>query len=212
MNHMIRGIIFDMDGVLIEAKDWHFEALNKALRLFGYEISRADHLSAFDGLPTRRKLEILTLERGLPRGLHGFLNDLKQKHTMEIVHQQCRPRFIHEYALSRFRAEGYKIGVASNSIRKTIDLMMEMSALLPYLDMIVSNQDVKNGKPDPEIYHVAMQRLGLAPSETLIVEDNDHGVKAALASGAHLLRVAEVTDVHHQAIMQRIAELEGSAS
>jgi HAD superfamily hydrolase (TIGR01509 family) len=208
---MIRGVIFDMDGVLIEAKDWHYDALNKALRLFGHEISRADHLTTFDGLPTRRKLEILSVERSLPRALHGFINDLKQQYTMEIVHLRCRPRFIHEFALARLKAEGKFLGVASNSIRKTIELMMEKSALSRYLDTTVSNQEVVQGKPDPAIYLLAMERLGLKPSETLIVEDNDHGVRAAIASGAHLLRVEEVTDVRYDTIAARIAELEAMA-
>ena len=75
---MIKAIIFDMDGVLIEAKDWHYEALNKSLRLFGYEISRIDHLATYDGLPTRKKLEMLSIERGLPIELHGFVNEMKQ--------------------------------------------------------------------------------------------------------------------------------------
>ena len=55
----IKAIIFDMDGVLIEAKDWHYEALNRALSLFGMEISRYDHLVTYDGLPTTKKLEML---------------------------------------------------------------------------------------------------------------------------------------------------------
>ena len=204
---MIRGVIFDMDGVLIEAKDWHYEALNRALRLFGYEISRSEHLTTFDGLPTRRKLEILSTDRGLPRSLHRLINDLKQQYTMEIVHQRCRPRFIHEYALARLKAEGLKLGLASNSIRPTIEVMMAKAALAPYLDTMVSNQDVTHAKPDPEIYLTAMQRLGLAPSETLVVEDNEHGIRAAVASGAHVLQVEEVTDVTYDAIHARMAEI-----
>ena len=70
---MIKAVIFDMDGVLIEAKDWHFNALNKALSLFGYEISRFEHLTTYDGLPTSRKLEMLTIEHGLPKELHEFI-------------------------------------------------------------------------------------------------------------------------------------------
>jgi beta-phosphoglucomutase len=205
---MISGVIFDMDGVLIEAKDWHYEALNRALRLFGHEISRAEHLTTFDGLPTRRKLEMLSLERGLPRGLHVLINDLKQAYTMELVALKCRPRFNHEFALAKLKADGLKLGVASNSIRATIETMLERAALWRYLDTSVSNQDVKRGKPDPEIYLIAMDRLGLTPAETLIVEDNDHGVRAALDSGAHLMRVEEVSDVHYDAIRARIAEIE----
>jgi len=121
-----------MDGVLIDAKDWHYEALNKALALFGFSISRYDHLVTYDGLPTKKKLEMLTLERGLPKGLHQFINDLKQIYTMEMIFQKCKPVFYHEYALSRLKAEGYRLAVASNSIRQTVELMMEKSNLARY--------------------------------------------------------------------------------
>ena len=103
---MIQGVIFDMDGVLIEAKDWHYEALNRALRLFGYSISRYDHLTTFDGLPTSKKLEMLSLESDLPRELHAFINEMKQEYTMELVHAQCAPRFVHEFALANLKALG----------------------------------------------------------------------------------------------------------
>ena len=96
---MIKAVIFDMDGVLIEAKDWHYEALNKSLNLFGYNISRFVHLTTFDGLPTKDKLNILTTEYNLPVELHSFINEMKQHYTMEIVHTKCKPLFIHEYAL-----------------------------------------------------------------------------------------------------------------
>ena len=59
MTNKIKAVIFDMDGVLIDAKDWHYEALNKALRLFGLEITRSEHETTYDGLPTKDKLEIL---------------------------------------------------------------------------------------------------------------------------------------------------------
>jgi beta-phosphoglucomutase len=191
----IKAVIFDMDGVLIDAKDWHYEALNRALNHFGYNISRYDHLVTFDGLPTRKKLEMLTREHGLPPSLHGFLNDLKQLYTTEIVHARCKPLFQHEYAISSLRAGGMKLAVASNSVRASIELMMQKSKLSSYLDAIVSNQDVEVGKPDPAIYVKAMSLLGVSPTETLVVEDNEHGIAAARAAGTHLMIVEEVTDV-----------------
>jgi beta-phosphoglucomutase len=191
----IKAVIFDMDGVLIDARDWHYEALNRALNLFGFNISRYDHIVTFDGLPTRKKLEMLSREHGLPEKLHAFLNDLKQSYTREITHAKCKPRFQHEFALSRLKAAGFLLGVASNSIRSSIELMMSKSALAPYLDVVVSNQDVEKAKPDPEIYIKAMSLLGVTPRETLVVEDNPHGVTAAKASGAHVMIVADPNDV-----------------
>jgi beta-phosphoglucomutase len=205
---MIKAIVFDMDGVLIEAKDWHYEALNRALRLFGFEISRYDHLTTFDGLPTKRKLQILSAEHDLPARLHDFINEMKQQYTMELVNALCKPRFNHEYALSRLRAGGYRLAVASNSIRSTIEVMMQRAALEQYLDFTISNQDVTKAKPDPEMYTLAITRFGLSPQEVLIVEDNENGVRAAIASGAHVLQVQDVDEVTYQNIARRIAECE----
>ena len=87
---MIKAVIFDMDGVLIEAKDWHYESLNKALNHFGQEINRYEHLVTFDGLPTKKKLEMLTLEGRIPKGLHKFMDKLKQAYTMEIIYNKCK--------------------------------------------------------------------------------------------------------------------------
>jgi len=206
----IKAVIFDMDGVLIDARDWHYESLNKALELFGTEITRYDHLVTFDGLPTKKKLEMLSLEGGLPTKLHDFINDLKQEYTWEIVYTTCKPIFHHRYALSKLKNDGYLLSVCSNSVRKTIDLMMERSGLIEYLDFFLSNQDVEKGKPDPEIYSKAINRLGLQPNECLIVEDNQNGIKAALASGAHLLKVENPDDVTYQNIIKRIKEIENA--
>lgn len=203
---MIKAILFDMDGVLIDAKDWHYEALNDALALFGMEIGRDAHLSTYDGLPTRTKLEMLTETRGLPRRLHSVINQVKQKRTAEIAIQRCKPTFNHAFALSRLRDDGMKMAVCSNSIRKTIELMMELSDLSQHLDLIVSNEDVSNAKPDPEMYLKAMSELGVQPHETLILEDNEHGIQAARASGAQVLVIGTPDDVEYARIKQAMAE------
>ena len=204
----IKAILFDMDGVLIDAKEWHYEALNKALGLFGYDINRYEHLSSYDGLPTKVKLERLTLEKGLPKYLHSFINEMKQKYTMDIVQNCCRPKFNHEYALSKLKANNYKLGLCSNSIKKTVDTMMKMSYLYEYFDIQLSNEDVINPKPDPEIYDKAISMLKLYPEECLILEDNENGINAAKASGAHVLIVKTVNDVNYINIMDRIKEIE----
>jgi len=205
---MIKAILFDMDGVLIDAKDWHYEALNRALEHFGYTISRESHLSTFDGLPTSTKLRMLSRSRGLPEGLHDFLNKLKQAYTLEISYQRCKPVFHHQYALARLKKDGYKLAVCSNSVRQSIETMMSLSALSAHLDLIVSNQDVENGKPDPQMYLKAIKTLNIEPHECLILEDNEHGIQAAVASGGHLLKIGLPDDVTYQAIKTRIREIE----
>lgn len=204
----IDAVVFDMDGVLIDARDWHYEALNKALGHFGHAISRFDHLVTYDGLPTRQKLEMLTRERGLPRELHRFLNDLKQVYTLEIVHARCKPTFQHEFALSRLHAEGYRLAVASNSVQRTVDVMMEKADLAKYLEVFMSNERVRRGKPDPEIYVRTMAALGVTPDATLVIEDNEKGIKAASDAGTHVLAVQEPADVTYDRIRAEIRRLE----
>ncbi len=206
----IKAVLFDMDGVLIDAKEWHYEALNRALELFGMPISRFDHLTTFDGLPTRKKLEMLSLDRGLPNQLHEFLNEMKQRYTMEIVHTQCKPRFVHEYALSSLKSRGYKLAVCSNSVRASVETMMQKAELEKYLELMVSNEDVSKGKPDPEMYIKAMSYFQFQPDECLIVEDNENGIKAAQASGGHLLVVRDVAETNLENITERIREIESA--
>ncbi len=204
----IRAVLFDMDGVLIDAKEWHYEALNKALMLFGISIGRYEHVHSFDGLPTSEKLKMLSEQLYLPQELHGFVNEMKQRYTMELIQERCRPVFQHEYALARLKNEGYVIAVCSNSIRNSIEMMMKKAGLFSYIDLIMSNEDVVRAKPDPEIYTRAMERLGFAPSECLILEDNKNGIRAAQASGGCLLKVGDVWDVNYSNISRRIHEIE----
>lgn len=206
----IKAVVFDMDGVLVDAKDWHYEALNRALSKFGMEISRHDHLTTYDGLSTNQKLKMLSKVHNLPVSLHPFLNELKQQYTMDITHQCCKPVFHHRYALSKLRESGYKLAVASNAIRNTVSVMMEKARLIDFLEFFLSNQDVSRPKPDSEIYEVAIKRLGVKPEECVVVEDNENGLKAAYGAGAHVLKVDSINDVNYFNIIDFIKEVEGA--
>lgn len=210
MKNKIKAVIFDMDGVLIDAKEWHYLALNRALKLFGMSIDYEQHLRRFDGLPTKEKLLTLHREQGLPPKLFNFINQLKQKYTLEIVETSCHPTFQHEFLLSRLSQDGYKLAVASNSIQKTIEVMLTKANIIDYFDFYLSNEDVVKSKPSPDIYLKAISRLGLSPFECLIVEDNENGIKAAEASCAHVLAIKKIEEVNYTNIISKINALEGT--
>lgn len=202
----IRGVIFDMDGVLIDARDWHYQAFNQALKLFGLSISPEEHANEYDGLPTREKLWRLTSRYGLPPSLHSFINEMKQRYTMQIIHQQCWPVFEHQYALAELSRTGYQLAVASNSIRSSIETMLGRANLLRYLDFYLSNEDVQFGKPNPEIYSRAFAKMQLSPEQCVVIEDNDHGIAAAKAAGANVLCVKDPSEVTLGTITHFIAQ------
>ncbi len=136
---------------------------------------------------------------------------MKQHYTLEIIYAKCRPTFHHEFSLSRLKHDGYTIGVCSNSVRETVEVILKKTNLMPYIDFYFSNEDVSCPKPHPEIYRKAMKKAGIPAARTLVVEDNEHGVHAARESKAHILRVRNSYDVHYRTIINRIREIEGGA-
>jgi len=192
----IKAVLFDLDGVLIEAREWHYEALNKALGLFGYIIARKEHENYYNGLPTRIKLSKLTEDKKLPESLHDFIYEMKQKYTRDYIYNYTKPSFDKQIMLKILREHGLKLAVCSNAIRSTVEMMLEKAMIKDYFDVLLSNQDVKNNKPDPEIYLVAMKKLGIQPSETLIVEDSPHGIEAAKSSGGNVIIVRDASEVN----------------
>jgi len=186
-------IIFDLDGVLIEAKNIHFNALNKALGV-QYSINWDEHLSIYDGLKTNQKLEMLTERKGLPRENYKQIWKDKQMYTLQDL-QKITPDNELIKTIDTLYNKGYKLAVCSNSIRKTVFTVLSKLKIIEYFDLILSNEDVKNSKPHPEIYWNAMSLMGCTPEMTLIVEDSPYGLLAAGRSKANVMRVGSPKDV-----------------
>lgn len=203
---MIKAILFDLDGVLIDADKWHFNALNLALQYSDIDpISWQEHLTIYKGIPTRAKLGILTERRGLDPKLWDQIAAEKQRTTEDIIERFCAldPEKIQMLKLLKRK---YKIGVCSNSIRKSVDHMLRKSGLAQFVDFSLSNEDVKNSKPNPEIYYAAFKKLGLLPDECVIVEDSEAGKQAAKASGGVLCPVMGPNEVNYYRVLATINE------
>jgi HAD superfamily hydrolase (TIGR01509 family) len=205
---MIKLIIFDLDGVLVDARELHYEALNGALGFFdkNYIINREEHLSTYDGLPTKKKLNMLTKNKNLPKNLYDEIWKKKQEETIKIIKNNMEYDNRMRSILEKLKNQGYIICVASNSIRDSLKMMLVKKGLIEYVDFYYSNEDVKNPKPNSEIYMRCMIKAGVNPKETLIVEDSHIGRQAALNSGAFLCAVKNPDDVTLEKINKNILE------
>jgi HAD superfamily hydrolase (TIGR01509 family) len=206
---MIKLIIFDLDGVLVDSKETHYEALNMALADVDpkFVISHDEHIAKYDGLPTNRKLDILAKEKGLPKDSFETVWEKKQQYTFDVINTKVKEN--HEL-ISLFRelkSRGIQVWVASNSIKKTIRLYLLRLGLMEFVDDFLSNEDVKKSKPNPEMYLKCMVENSVSPCEAVIVEDSQVGITAAIKSGANVIPVRNSSDTNRQRILSYIDKM-----
>ncbi len=154
-------------------------------------------------MTTRSKLDILTYTRGLPKELHDYIWNLKQQYSAAMFEDLPRD----EELISLFKHindQGIVIGVASNSIRQTLTNCLEALGVWRYVEVSLSNEDVKNPKPNPEIYNLCMLMLGSVPTSTIVFEDSIIGIQAAQQSGASVVEVESRKDLTMRFIQDKI--------
>ncbi len=192
---MIKAIIFDLDGVLVDTKKIHFEALNLALKKFSYsEITFEDHIKIFDGLPTNEKLKILNKKINLPKKNFSKINRYKQKITSEILKKRIKKNLKLINIFKKLH-KNYKIAVATNAVNSTLKICLEKIGISKFVNFKLSNEDINFPKPNPEIYLRIFVKFGIYPSEALIVEDSHYGREAAISSGAKLLPIKKIEEL-----------------
>ena len=200
----IKLIIFDLDGVLIETKHLHFKALNQALGEYAFDW--AEHLAVYDGLTTKQKLKLISEKKGLPVESHNNIWRKKQLITFEML-RDIEPDLRLQSVMSSLSKAGYKIGLCSNSIRKTAITVLAKLGLAEYMDFILSGEDVYNPKPHPEIYWKAISKMSVLPEETLIIEDSPYGLLAASRSKSFILRVKNPSEVNFKNITKKLDKI-----
>jgi HAD superfamily hydrolase (TIGR01509 family) len=205
---MVKLIIFDLDGVLVKTKQLHYECLNNSLNEIDekYVITHEEHLSIYDGLKTTEKLEILTKQKGLPVELYSKIWKRKQEHTVNELNNLQRDERLVEI-FKELKKRKYKLICCSNSIRNTLYVVLSKLGLIEYLDLILSNEDVKTGKPHPEIYWKGISMMGVLPEESLIIEDSPYGLLSANRSSAHVLRVDNPESLTLEKIEKKLLDI-----
>mgnify|MGYP003679328678 FL=1 len=198
-------VIFDLDGVLVDACEWHRVALNEALKeVCDYEISLDDHNKKFNGTPTRAKLQrLVEMGKVSPSDVDSVYK-LKQKKTIEVIESSAEIRPEKIKMIKWFRNKDISVACFTNSIRETTTLMLQKTGIIDLFDLVTTNQDVNNAKPNPEGYLSTLNYFNAEPHETLIIEDSPKGMEAAIASGCNVVRVKNPDDVDIELMRKHI--------
>ncbi len=201
---MIKAIIFDLDGVLVDTKLIHFLALNDALKKNQIlPIEYEDHIKIYDGLPTSEKLDLLSKKNKISKKKRLNVQKLKQINTIKHLNNSL---IFDKKIFDIFKnfSKNYKIAIATNAVKSTLDICLKKLKIKKFVNFSICNEDIKNAKPNPEIYFKIFIKFGLYPDETIILEDSHFGRQAVSHSGANLLPIQKLSDVNLKNIRYHI--------
>lgn len=194
-------IIFDLDGVLLDARQIHFKALNKAAQFWSDDIASYDeHLQHLDGIPTFEKLKWFTRNKGTPPDTWGMIWKAKQKLTLEMI-RELPPDPILRSTLLQVKEAGHVIACVSNSVTETVTVALDVLGVTDLFTYVAGTDKITEYKPHPECYLRAMIETGHEPASTVIVEDSPPGREAATRSGARVIPVAGPHEVTAERIL-----------
>lgn len=182
----MKAVIFDMDGVLVDSQPYHFKADIDTMAEYGV-IKDQKFYESFAGTLTADRMRTLKEMFGLDVPVEemtikreNMILDIMGKEDIKPV--SGIPEF-----LRSIKEKGLTTAVASSSDYKLINLILDRLKIAQYFDSVTSGSDVKRGKPSPDVFLLAAERIGIGPSECLVVEDSENGVKAAKAAGMKAL-------------------------
>lgn len=187
---MIRGVIFDLDGVLTDTAIYHYQSWRKIAALFNFNLTES-HNEQLKGVSRAESLEIILswASASCTAAEKSQLLTDKNNHYLTLIEslstQDILPGVVD--FLKTIRAEGLKTAVGSSS--KNARFILDKLALTHFFDAIVDGNMVKITKPDPEVFVNAAAMLALSPQECLVIEDAEAGVAAARAAGMRVLGI-----------------------
>ena len=204
----IKALLMDLDGVLVDAMTLHEEAFLSAVRAYGgIELTVEQHRGELAGLPTKAKLKRLVETGALDHRKCEKIAEAKQALTQTYIEQRLRPDRHRAALLEHFQGAGFQLGCVTNCIRSTTEEMLKRATLHKYFDTcIITNEDVKAPKPDPEPYIRACQVLGRMPHEVVAFEDHDRGLTSAFQAGCYTRAIPQFKDLTVEVVWTAIQE------
>lgn len=187
---MIKCVIFDMDGVLIDTEPLHYEVWQEVFAERGLIIDFENYKDCIGS--TRKFLYELILK--------NYERDFRDDPSLPKRFIEIKDKFLEEHGIPQIEGvtetvktlheKGYKLAVASSSPLRYINFAMEKLGIASCFDLLFSGEQVKNPKPAPDTFLAVSEKLGIAPDECVVIEDSENGSKAAKAANMYCLGFA----------------------
>lgn len=189
MPNALFAALFDMDGVLIDNADFHLNAWLQFAQHHGLSLTRDQYMDHINGHVSADSLAYV-LQRPVTSAEVLVLTEEKEAIYRELYrpHLQPTPGLI--LFLDALKAAGVRMAVGTSAPESNVGFTLDGLALRPYFDTIVDASMIQKGKPDPEIYLTAAQRVGVDPARCVVFEDAFAGIEAGLRAGMHVIALA----------------------
>jgi HAD superfamily hydrolase (TIGR01509 family) len=193
----IRGVIFDMDGVLLDSEPLHHSAVNELLRADGSQPLSFEDYVPYMGTIDDYTWADLARRFGLPRQAEDYVERYNGV-VLELYRSRAEIAPGALGLLEELSRRGLRLAVASSSRRQWVEVCLETLGIRDFFNIVISGEMVKHSKPNPEIFLLAARSLGLAPEECIAFEDSPNGVAAAVAAGIFTIAVASPYPTAHE--------------
>ena len=188
------AVIFDMDGVLIDSEPLHFAVLSELLERAGHTLTRSEN-EQFIGTTSEAMFSTLIARHRLSGTVAGYIARYDEM-VLRVLQRPHAPAPGLTALIARLRDLGMRLAVASSSRRPWVEATIRSLGLADAFDVVVTGDDVEHGKPDPAIYLLTAQRLGVLPNRCVAIEDSPNGVQSARSAGMTVLGVRTEYTAH----------------
>ncbi len=186
------GIIFDLDGTLIDSEPNYYESDRMLLADYGVEFSE-EMKKKYVGVGNSFMMEDLRRRYNLSDPMEVLL-EKKNRYYMDIARRNTQAFPEMKKLVERLAAEGYRLAIASGSSPEVIEELTEIVGLRKYFELLVSSEEVPRGKPAPDIFLLTAEKLGIKSAEAIVLEDTQYGVEAAVRAGMRCVAIPTITD------------------
>ncbi|MBS3067582.1 HAD family phosphatase [Candidatus Micrarchaeota archaeon] len=192
---MIKAILFDFDGSVVDSEPLHLRSFRELLKPLGIKISKARHYSEFTGIGSTAIITMLFQEHGINENVKEWVEKRKKIYQSYVLKGKLKTISGVRKFLQFIKKRKIKTAIVSGGHSTNIKLALEKTKLTKFFDVIIGLENVKNRKPHPEGFLLAAQRLNVKPSECIAIEDAPAGVLAAHAAKMRVVCIRSLAPV-----------------